>query len=203
MQPAPGLPKARRVAVRSSARSSCSMAAGAGWGTEDTGTQGAGDRAESGPSSSSPLTLPKQLSAAGEAHALHGLRAPSGSQRPDVLPPGPPPAGAGGGVRAGCNQAGQAFLVSHPLEGQAGWPQPWGRRAELSGRGQTWRRCPPVCPQFLRLDPLGICPGSVGPDLPALRFSEPCQGLGPGSSHPAIPRTVQGRLRSLGCRSQA
>lgn len=59
------------------------------------GDTGARDRAESGPELSSPLTLPRQLSAAGEAHALRGLRAPSGSQRPSVLPPGPPPAGRG------------------------------------------------------------------------------------------------------------
>lgn len=57
---------------------------------------GPGTAQKAGPSSSSPLTLPRQLSAAGEAHALRGLPAPSGSQRPDVLPPGPPPAGRGG-----------------------------------------------------------------------------------------------------------
>lgn len=90
MQPAPGLPKGRRVAVRSSARSSCSIKAG---NTGDTGTrehgEGRGDGADYGARDES-LSLPRPLSA-GEAPGPLGLRILSSpaSRLSDPPPLGP------------------------------------------------------------------------------------------------------------------
>ena len=78
-------------------------------------------------------------------------------------------------MRAGCCQAGQAFLVSH-RRAKRGGPSPGGEgRGSLMG-DRLGGGALPCVHSSCAWTCWGFAQGSVGPDLPALRFPEPCRG---------------------------
>ena len=97
------------------------------------GQNGAGDRAESGPELK--LTADAAEAAVRRGGGSRSAR-PTGSQRlpaPRCPASGSASSGEGWGVRAGCCQAGQAFLVSH-RRAKRGGPSPGGEgRGSLMG----------------------------------------------------------------------
>lgn len=64
-------------------------------GTEDTETPGGRGPRRKQTDESSPMTLPRQMSAAGEAHALRGCGLPAAHSAPVSCLRSPPPAGRG------------------------------------------------------------------------------------------------------------